>query len=163
MAILVDVFIKFFYLGLVSFGGPAAHIGYFRQAFVDKYQWLNNEGYARTVALSQFLPGPGSSQVGFSIGYQRAGVLGGFAAFLGFTLPSVALMLILALVGQQFAETITFKGAVHGLKLFAVVIVFDAILTMGKAFCKSWQNKVIALSTATILIFYASTYLQLAL
>ena len=158
-----EIFWRFLVLGSISFGGPAAHIGYFRQTFVDKYKWLDNEAYARTVALSQFLPGPGSSQVGFSLGYQRAGVFGGFAAFLGFTFPSVLIMLTLALIGQQFADTITFKGAVYGLKLLAVVVVFDAIVTMAKAFCRRRLHQLIAVITAVLLTLYASSYLQISL
>lgn len=91
-----EVFWRFLLLGFVSFGGPAAHIGYFRNAFVEKRQWLTEEAFARLLALSQFLPGPGSSQLGFAIGLQRAGLAGGIAAFLGFTLPSFLLMYFIA-------------------------------------------------------------------
>jgi len=89
-----SIFLRFLLLGCVSFGGPAAHIGYFRERFVEREKWLDDAAYGRLVALSQFLPGPGSSQVGFALGYRRAGILGALAAFLGFTLPSFVLAVI---------------------------------------------------------------------
>ncbi|HCQ02228.1 MAG TPA: chorismate-binding protein, partial [Candidatus Latescibacteria bacterium] len=91
-----DIFWRFLALGCVSFGGPAAHIGYFRTTFVERLQWLDEAAYARLIALSQFLPGPGSSQIGFAIGLRRGGLSGGAAAFLGFTIPSFVLMYLLA-------------------------------------------------------------------
>jgi len=130
-----DIFIKFLLLGCTSFGGPAAHIGYFQTAFVQRYQWLSQQEFGHLVALSQFLPGPGSSQVGFAIGMHRGGLLGGVMAFLGFTLPSVILMLLIYFLGLQFAHTQTFVGIVIGLKLLAVVVVADAILTMAASCC----------------------------
>ena len=133
---MLQVFIKFFALGWVSFGGPAAHIGYFRKCFVEQENWLSDKQYSQYVALSQFLPGPGSSQVGFSIGYQRAGLLGGIAAFLGFTLPSVILMVIIATLSGYFIENDFWKGAVAGLKILAVIIVIDAVWGMFNSFCK---------------------------
>ncbi|NMP32175.1 chromate efflux transporter [Thalassotalea sp. M1531] len=148
-----EIFTKFFVLGCTSFGGPAAHIGYFQQAFVQKHKWLSQQEFGNLVALSQFLPGPSSSQVGFAIGCHRGGVLGGFAAFLAFTLPSVVLMLLLFFVGSEFANTISFKGVVYGLKLLAVVVVADAIATMAKSFCHRLWQKGMALVVAIILIF----------
>ena len=87
-----DIFWRFLYLGCISFGGPAAHLGYFQRYFIEKQQWLDLPTYSRMVALSQFLPGPASSQVGFSLGYHRAGLMGAIMAFLGFTLPSFILL-----------------------------------------------------------------------
>ena len=84
-----EVFWRFLALGCVSFGGPAAHIGYFQTTFVQKLKWIDEESYARLISLSQFLPGPGSSQIGFALGLRRAGFFGGVAAFIGFTLPSL--------------------------------------------------------------------------
>ncbi len=107
---MLTLFLAFFSLGWVSFGGPAAHIGYFRQAFVEQRQWVTAEEYAQLIALSQFLPGPGSSQIGFAIGYQRAGVLGGICAFLGFTLPSIILMVIAASASAFFSNMIFLKA-----------------------------------------------------
>ena len=92
-----EIFKTFFVLGCISFGGPAAHIGYFRETFVQRLAWLSEKQYADFVALSQFLPGPGSSQVGFAIGYHRAGLTGACCAFLGFTLPSIIIMLLLVI------------------------------------------------------------------
>lgn len=162
MNMLIDIFVKFFTLGCISFGGPAAHIGYFQQAFVEKYKWLDAATYARIVALSQFLPGPGSSQVGFAVGHHRAGLLGAITAFVAFTLPSVILMLALALIGYQYAESITFQGVIYGLKLLAVVVVADAIITMGKSFCQAWLHKFIAIVSAVILVSASSSLMQLA-
>lgn len=88
MSNLIDIFYRFFILGLVSFGGPIAHIAYFKKTFVDKLKWLDDESYSKIVALSQFLPGPSSSQVGFTIGLKRGGIFGGILAFIAFTLPS---------------------------------------------------------------------------
>ena len=160
MKSIIDIFIKFFSLGCVSFGGPAAHIGYFQQAFVEKHKWLNAAEYGRIVALSQFLPGPGSSQVGFAIGYHRAGLFGAIAAFVAFTLPSVILMLTLAFVGFQYADAITFQGVISGLKLLAVVVVLDAILSMAKSFCQSWVNRRITLISAIALVTFSSSLIQ---
>ncbi|MCH2058623.1 MAG: chromate efflux transporter [Thalassotalea sp.] len=157
---MIEIFIKFFSLGCVSFGGPAAHIGYFQQAFVEKHKWLNATEYGRIVALSQFLPGPGSSQVGFAIGYHRAGLVGAIAAFVAFTLPSVILMLTLAFVGFQYADAITFQGVIYGLKLLAVVVVLDAILSMAKSFCQSWVNRGITLISAIALVSFSSSLIQ---
>ena len=158
---LFEVFFTFLKLGLISFGGPAAHIGYFQKTFVEQHQWLDVNAYGRLVALSQFLPGPGSSQVGFGIGMERAGILGGVMAFVGFTLPSFLLMWLLAVLGTQFAETVTFVGIVKGLKLLAVVVVADAIVTMSKSFCQTVQHRVIAIVATLALLFWTSLYIQI--
>ncbi|MFA0084291.1 chromate efflux transporter [Vibrio sp. 10N.261.51.F12] len=155
------IFKLFFALGWVSFGGPAAHIGYFRQTFVEKLQWLSDEEYAQLVALSQFLPGPGSSQVGFAVGYQRAGLGGGMMAFLGFTLPSVILMLALALLSSQLTESSYFQNIVHGLKLLAVVVVADATWGMYKNFCQQKLTVTICIITAVALLLFQSIATQI--
>jgi len=157
----IEVFWRFLILGCTSFGGPAAHIGYFQTAFVGKYKWLDNKQFGQLVALSQFLPGPGSSQLGFAIGLERAGLLGGIAAFIGFTLPSFILMALLAILGSQFADTVTFSGLVNGLKLLAVVVVADAILSMSKSFCQQWFHRAVALATVLVLVVIASSTVQL--
>jgi chromate transporter len=115
-----EVFWRFLALGCMSFGGPAAHIGYFHRTFVEKLRWIDEESYARLIALSQFLPGPGSSQVGFALGLRRAGLLGGMAAFAGFTLPSFLLLYFLATFSH--AEHGFLAGIVSGLKMLAVVV-----------------------------------------
>lgn len=156
-----EIFCKFFILGCVSFGGPAAHIGYFRQAFVEKHKWLSDKDYGQFVALSQFLPGPGSSQVGFSIGYHRAGLPGAIAAFLGFTLPSVMVMLVIALLSQHFLNNTIFEGVVHGLKLLAVIVVADAAWGMFNNFCKQKISVALCAFTAIALLMVPSLYTQI--
>ncbi|ASM55482.1 chromate transporter [Pseudoalteromonas nigrifaciens] len=149
---LIAIFRQFFLLGCMSFGGPAAHLGYFKRHFVDTLNWLTNTRYAQLISLSQALPGPGSSQVSFAIGVERAGVLGGIAAFIGFTLPSFLIMLLLAISAHQF-DTVYF-AIIAGLKLFAVVIVADATLSMAKSFCTSAALKLLAvLSTLALILF----------
>lgn len=157
---LFAIFKIFFGLGWVSFGGPAAHIGYFRNTFVEKLGWLRDEEYAQIVALSQFLPGPGSSQVGFAVGYQRAGLGGGIMAFLGFTLPSVILMLLLAVLSSQLTESSYFQNVVHGLKLLAVLVVADAAWGMYKNFCKSPLTVTLCIGTAIALLLFQSVASQ---
>ena len=146
-----EVFWRFLFLGCISFGGPAAHIGYFQKIFVAKLKWLDQASYANLISLSQFLPGPGSSQIGFAIGLRKAGLFGGIAAFVGFTLPSFILLYFLA-VNINGAEQAWVNHVIHGLKLLAVVVVADACLTMFKSFCTNTVHKFIALITAIILI-----------
>ncbi|MDC9522101.1 chromate efflux transporter [Pseudoalteromonas sp. Angola-31] len=149
---LVAIFRQFFLLGCMSFGGPAAHLGYFKRHFVDTLNWLSDTRYAQLISLSQALPGPGSSQVGFAIGVERAGVIGGITAFIAFTLPSFLIMLLLAVSAHQFDAV--YFAIIAGLKLFAVVIVSDATLTMAKSFCTSAALKLIAvMSTLALLLF----------
>jgi chromate transporter len=155
-----DIFSKFFMLGWVSFGGPAAHIGYFRNTFVVKHKWLTEQQYGQFVALSQFLPGPGSSQVGFSIGYHKAGLAGASMAFLGFTLPSVFLMIAIAMLSTTLTDNSTFIAAVHGLKLLAVVVVVDATWGMFNNFCKQKTSIVIAIFTAISLLIVPTLWTQ---
>ncbi len=146
------IFKTFFWLGWISFGGPAAHIGYFRQTFVEKLKWIDDSEYAQIVALSQFLPGPGSSQVGFALGYKRGGLGGACAAFIGFTLPSVLIMLALAMVSSQVTDTALFQNIVHGLKLLAVVVVADATWGMYKNFCQTKLTAGLCVATAIALL-----------
>ncbi|MBJ7551456.1 chromate efflux transporter [Marinomonas ostreistagni] len=140
-----SVFWKFFLLGCTSFGGPAAHIGYFRKEFVERLGWATETEYAQWVALSQIMPGPGSSQVGFAMGYHRGGILGAVAAFVGFTLPSVVLMCLFAALDSQFADDVVFQGILAALKLMAVVVILDAIWGMGRSFCQSYRTRLVAL------------------
>ncbi|GAB2667469.1 chromate efflux transporter [Vibrio panuliri] len=158
---MLSIFKTFFWLGWISFGGPAAHIGYFRQTFVEKLQWLDDSEYAQIVALSQFLPGPGSSQVGFALGYKRGGLTGACAAFIGFTLPSVLIMVLLAVVSSQLTETTAFQSIVHGLKLLAVVVVADATWGMYKNFCKNTLSVSLCLVTAIALLTIPSIATQM--
>ncbi|MCO7189127.1 MULTISPECIES: chromate efflux transporter [unclassified Pseudoalteromonas] len=155
------IFKTFFLLGWISFGGPAAHIGYFRQTFVEKLKWLDDADYAQLVALSQFLPGPGSSQVGFALGYKRGGLGGACAAFIGFTLPSVMIMVFLALMASHVTDTDMFQNLVHGLKLLAIVVVADAAWGMYKNFCKSTLTVSLCLITAIALLLLPGIMTQI--
>jgi len=129
-----EVFRAFLKLGLTSFGGPVAHLGYFRTEFVERRGWLDDRSYSDLVALCQFLPGPASSQVGMAVGLQRAGWLGALAAWLGFTLPS-ALVLIAFAYGIARHGDLAASGAVHGLKVVAVAVVAQAVWGMAKSLC----------------------------
>ncbi|MCF6456045.1 chromate efflux transporter [Pseudoalteromonas sp. MMG024] len=157
-----SIFKTFFLLGWVSFGGPAAHIGYFRQTFVTKYKWLSDEEYGQLIALSQFLPGPGSSQVGFALGYKRAGLQGAIAAFVGFTLPSVIIMLALAITSSALVNNSIFESIVHGLKLLAVLVVADATWGMFKNFCKDTKTVFLCIATACVLLVSPTLSTQFA-
>jgi len=158
-----DIFWRFLGLGLVSFGGPAAHIGYFRTTFVERLRWLDDEHYGRLVALSQFLPGPGSSQVGFALGYHRAGLAGALAAFLGFTAPSFLLMAVLAIYSRGLSDAAWLTGLVSGLKLLAVVVVADAVLGMFQAFCRQRMTVALAVGTAAGVLVLPFAWAQLGL
>ena len=158
---MLSIFKTFFWLGWISFGGPAAHIGYFRKTFVEKLNWLSDKEYGQIVALSQFLPGPGSSQVGFAVGYKRAGLTGAIAAFIGFTSPSVILMLILALLSNQLLEAPLFNSIIHGLKLLAVVVVADATFGMYKNFCQSKFATALCVITAVVLLLLPGIWPQI--
>ena len=158
----VQVFWQFFCLGWISFGGPAAHIGYFEKTFVEKLKWLDAERYARLISLSQFLPGPGSSQIGFAIGLQRAGIAGAFAAFIAFTTPSVLLLYWLATTTSSELSP-WLSDVTHGLKLLAVVVVADATLNMYKNFCQERRAITICVLTAATLLLVPSLLTQLLL
>ena len=140
----LDILLTFLRLGCTSFGGPAAHLGYFRAEFVERRKWLTDAAYADLVALSQFLPGPASSQTGFGIGLMRGGLLGGLAAWVGFTLPSALLMIAFALGAGDILGTRAGTGLLHGLKLAAVAIVAQAVAGMARAFCPDRAHATIA-------------------
>ena len=156
-----EIFWRFLLLGCISFGGPAAHIGYFQHTFVQKLAWLSNDAYAKLISLSQILPGPGSSQIGFAIGLQKAGLAGGVAAFVGFTLPSFILMYWLAVSVNLDDPTSWLLSVSNGLKLLAVVIVLDAVITMFNSFCKSPLSILIMLLSILLLVIYKSFYTQM--
>lgn len=124
----------FLRLGLTSFGGPIAHLGYFHHEFVTKRHWLSERSYADLVALCQFLPGPASSQVGIALGMSRAGYRGALAAWAGFTLPSAALVILFALGVSRYGDALG-PGALHGLKVVAVAVVAQAVWGMAKNLC----------------------------
>lgn len=127
-----EVFAAFLKLGLTSFGGPVAHLGYFHQEFVVRRKWLDNDAYADLVALCQFLPGPSSSQVGIALGLSRAGLGGALAAWVAFSLPSALLLMAFAAGLDSFGDVLG-AGGLHGLKLAAVAVVALAIFTMARA------------------------------
>ena len=153
MKITFDIFWRFLFLGCISFGGPAAHIGYFQKMFVGKLKWLDQESYAHLLSLSQFLPGPGSSQLGFAIGMRQAGIGGGITAFLGFTLPSFMLMYFIAM-HLNATDYPWVTPIIHGLKLLAVVVVADACITMYNSFCHDHKQRILALLSATSLLLF---------
>lgn len=155
-----DVFWRFLVLGCYSFGGPAAHLGYFRKTFVQKLKWLSDADYAQLIAMSQLLPGPGSSQVGFALGLKRAGLAGGLAAFIGFTLPSFVLLYCLTQLPMQ--DTFWLESLIHGLKLLAVVVVADATYGMFLNFCKQKTTAVIAVLSAIAILMLPSLWTQIA-
>ena len=157
-----EVFWRFLILGCISFGGPAAHIGYFQHTFVQKLGWLSNDAYAKLISLSQILPGPGSSQIGFAIGLQKAGLAGAIAAFLGFTLPSFILMYWLAVSVNLDNPANWLLSVSSGLKLLAVVVVLDAVITMFNSFCKSRLSLLIMLLSVILLVIYQSFYTQIS-
>lgn len=139
-----EVFVAFLKLGLTAFGGPVAHLGYFREAFVRRRQWLDETAFADLVALCQFLPGPASSQVGFALGLRRAGLWGALAAWIGFTLPSAVLMTALAF-GARFMSGVWAQAVIHGLKLVAVVVVAQAVWSMARTLTPDLRRILIAI------------------
>jgi len=155
------VLLIFLKLGLTCFGGPIAHIGYFRDEFVMRRRWLDEQAYADLVALCQFLPGPASSQVGFSIGLMRAGYLGGLAAWTGFTVPS-AIVLVLFAFGAPSLGGPLGSGLLHGLKLVAVAIVAQAVWGMARTLCPDRERASIAAVASLLILLSASSVAQIA-
>lgn len=151
-----EVFRVFLKLGVTSFGGPIAHLGYFRTEAVERRKWLDDREYADLVALCQFLPGPASSQVGFAIGLHRAGAFGALAAFLAFTLPSAALMVAFAYGASLFAGPVG-EGLLVGLKIVAVAIVAQAVLGMAKSLAPDRQRASIAAIAAAAALLLAGS------
>lgn len=148
----IEIFIVSLKLGLTSFGGPVAHLGYFYEEYVNRRKWIDEKGYADLVALCQFLPGPASSQVGMGIGLIRGGVVGAIISFIGFTLPSSLLLIMFALLATTY--DLTDAGFIHGLKLVAVAIVADAVLGMGMKLAVGRKRlALMLLALAGVLIF----------
>jgi chromate transporter len=156
----LEVLRAFAKLGVSCFGGPIAHIGYFRQEFVVRRRWLDEQAYADLVALCQFLPGPASSQVGFSLGLMRAGYLGGLAAWVAFTLPS-AIALVLFAYGASALEGEIGSGLLHGLKLVAVAIVAQAVWGMARTLCPDRERASIAVVAALVILLSSSSVAQI--
>ena len=151
----LEVLVAFLKLGLTSFGGPVAHLGYFRTEFVERRKWLDEKSYSDLVALCQFLPGPASSQVGMALGQQRAGWLGSLMAWIGFTMPS-ALALILFAYGIAQYSDLAASGAVHGLKVVAVAVVAQAVWGMAKSLCPDRTRAALAIFSALLTLMLPS-------
>ncbi|OXS68136.1 ChrA protein [Lysinibacillus sp. KCTC 33748] len=152
-----EIFLVSLKLGCTSFGGPTAHLGYFQNEYVQKRIWLSDKEYSQLVGLSQFLPGPASSQVGMGIGLLRGGLLGSVVSFLGFTLPSVLLLMAFAYFS---AYTGMDMGWVHGLKLVAVAIVAQAILEMSQKLIPSIRHFIIALLALVVVLLWVHPLAQ---
>jgi chromate transporter len=146
----IECFVVSLKLGVTAFGGPVAHIGYFRETYVKDLKWLSEDRFAELMSLTQFIPGPASSQLGAAIGYEKGGWLGGFGAWLGFTLPSALAMIAFA-IGMGSIQEWGGGGWLHGLKLSAVAVVTIALLGMRKALCPCWPEMLMAVAALVIL------------
>lgn len=155
---LLEVLLVSVKLGLTSFGGPIAHLGYFHNEYIRRRRWMDERSYADLVALCQFLPGPASSQVGIGIGIVRAGLLGGVVAWLGFTLPSVLALVAFAILLQGM--DIGQAGWIHGLKIVAVAIVAQAILGMGQKLTPDRSRVTLAVLAASVTLLWHTPYSQ---
>lgn len=158
---LLSIFLTFLKLGCTSFGGPIAHLGYFRDEFVTRLRWLNDRDYADLVALCQFLPGPASSQVGLGLGFSRAGFRGAFAAWAGFTLPSAVLMVGFGLI-LIHSQAETLGNWLQGLKVVAVAVVAQALWGMGKSLCPDRERVTLAVLAALLMIWIPGVSGQLS-
>ncbi|SEP71050.1 chromate transporter [Virgibacillus subterraneus] len=147
-------------LGLTSFGGPVAHLGYFKEEYIDKRKWIDDKTYADIIALCQFLPGPASSQVGIAIGMLRGGFLGGVVSWLGFTIPSVIVLVMFALLYQTFS----LEGAawIGSLKIVAVAVVAHAVIGLGKKLTPDQPRIAVALIAAMVMLLFPSAIVQIS-
>ncbi|CDQ41582.1 chromate efflux transporter [Virgibacillus salexigens] len=146
-------------LGLTSFGGPIAHLAYFKDEYIDRRKWLDDKTYADIIAICQFLPGPASSQVGMSIGMLRGGLLGGLISWLGFTVPSIIVLIVFAMMYQTFSlEDAVF---IHSLKIVAASVVLHALIGMGQKLTPDKPRIAIALVAATIMLLFPSAWMQI--
>ena len=157
---IAEVFGAALRLGLTSFGGPIAHLGYFERTYVQQRRWLSGADYAGIVGLCQLLPGPSSSQVGFLIGYHKAGWRGALAAWAGFTLPSALLMYAFSRLASRVHGPIL-GAIVHGLMVTAVAVVAQAVWSMARNLCPDLQRKAVALLAAALLLLHSSAAMQL--
>src|SRR6266704_3872020 len=156
----IEVFRAFLRLGLTSFGGPIAHLGYFHDDFVVRRRWLDDKSYADLVALCQFLPGPASSQVGLAIGLLRGGYAGAFAAWIGFTLPSAVAMVLFG-YGIGALGDAAGSGWLHGLKVAAVAVVAQAVLGMARTLAPDRARATLAVVAAIIALGAPSSWGQI--
>ncbi|MCF6410330.1 chromate transporter [Pseudalkalibacillus salsuginis] len=157
----LEIFLISLRLGISSFGGPIAHLGYFHEEYVRRRKWIDERTYADLVALCQFLPGPASSQVGIGIGVARGGSLGGFIAFLGFTMPSVIALILFALLLKEL--DMADAGWIHGLKLVAVAVVAHAIIGMASKLTPDISRKTLALFAVIITLIWQTAFTQVGI
>src|SRR3970282_425072 len=148
-------------LGLTSFGGPIAHLGYFHEEYVKRKKWIDEQSYADLVALCQFLPGPASSQVGIAIGIARARLLGGIAAWVGFTLPSALALIAFAFGIGAFARAAD-SGGWHGLKVVAVAVVAQAVWGMARSLCPDRERATITIVASIVTLAWPTAVGQLS-
>jgi len=156
----LKIFLTFLMLGATAFGGPVAHLGYFRIQFVDRLRWVDERAYADLVSLCQFLPGPSSSQTGIAIGMMQRGWLGGAAAWLGFTTPAVIIMIALGF-GLSFAQTAVGQGVIHGLKLAAVAVIANALWSMARSACGTATQASFAVLACVAMLFATAAWQQI--
>ncbi|MFC4023493.1 chromate efflux transporter [Oceanobacillus longus] len=156
---LLEILITSFKLGLTSFGGPVAHLGYFKDEYVDKKKWLDDKMYADIIALCQFLPGPASSQVGIAIGMLRGGLMGGIVSWFGFTIPSIIVLIVFALLYQSFS--LGDATWISSLKIVAVAVVAHALIGMGKNLTPDRPRIAMALAAALVMLLFPSAFIQI--
>src|SRR3990167_8236734 len=159
---IINLFLIFLRLGCTSFGGPIAHLSYFRDEFVERRKWLNEHAYVDLVALCQLLPGPASSQVGIAIGLMRAGYLGAIVAWLGFTLPSAIILVIFAYGLSEISSAVN-AGWIHGLKIVAVAVVAQAVWSMGKNLCPDRIRAAFAVAAALMTSLFPGALGQISI
>lgn len=151
----------FLKLGLTSFGGPVAHLGFFRNEFVARRRVMQEEAYADLVALCQFLPGPASSQIGIGIGMAQSGLRGGIAAWVGFTLPSALALILFAYGIAALDQSVVQSGWLHGLKIAAVAVVAQALLGMAKMLCPDWPRRIVAVLATLLTLAWPGVHGQM--
>lgn len=159
--ILIEILLTSIKLGLTSFGGPVAHLAYFKDEYIDRRKWLDDRTYADIIAICQFLPGPASSQVGISIGMMRGGLLGGFISWFGFTVPSIIVLIVFALMYQTFS--LDDAGFIHSLKIVAAAVVLHALIGLGKKLTPDKSRLAIAIAAASIMLIFPSAWMQIVI
>lgn len=160
-ASLAEVFRAALGLGLTSFGGPIAHIGYFRREYVERRRWFDDRAFADLVALCQSLPGPASSQLGIAIGARQAGILGGVVSWLGFTVPSAIVLVLFGLLSGS--ADLSGAGWIHGLKLAAVAVVAQAVYLLARSLTPDWPRRAVALAGMAVALLWSTPFSQLAI
>ncbi|WP_035712234.1 chromate efflux transporter [Salibacterium aidingense] len=161
LAVLLEILFTSTKLGLTSFGGPVAHLAYFKDEYIDRRKWLTDKTYADLIALCQFLPGPASSQVGISIGMLRGGLWGGLVSWLGFTLPSVIVLVVFAMLYQTF--TLEDAAFIHSLKIVAAAVVLHALIGMGAKLAPDGGRRAMAVTAAVVMLLFPTAWVQLLL